>query len=557
MKKAYFSRRLYKSEMDILSVTETSYALELFNCAKRFAFQTLVREKRWGRKLHQESLHIAVKKKYGLNDYFANSAVREANALFSSLMELNKMHIQQTEEKIKDVKKKLKTERTKLTKLGKIKESCIKGNLRFPKNTNFVLHKNGIISLALKNRSLIWMNSYLFEHRYLDVKMKRTKAKIGRLKHRLYRLEQKKMKLKEHIPSAVFGGKKLFKQQFTKEELIKDHEAWRKRFLAARNKEIIISGRKDAGSGNFVFHYNPETNELHMTSVTGKAVTFSGVVFPYGQEIVNKAVTDQIQCKNKKEYGKPISWSVEDHGEYYIIKCLVDIESNPYIHFSTSDGVIGVDCNYNHIAWTDVSKDGNFLESGKLKFSIEGKTSGQITKIIEAEAIALVDIAVRKKKPIVLEKLDTTLSKVGNKYGNKKANRMKSMFAYRKMIQAIKSRADKMGVGVIEVNPAFTSVSGKLKYMRKFGISIHQAAAFTIGRRGLGYKEKTPKVLKKYVPKDASHHWKHWSILGKKFLVCTHTLYHLFNVNQPHQGIDGLHPSLLEEEKRQLIKALA
>ncbi|EZP77066.1 hypothetical protein H839_10738 [Parageobacillus genomosp. 1] len=99
MKKAYFSRRLYKSEIDILHVTETSYALELFHRAKRFAFQTLIREKRWGRKLHQESLHIVVKKKYRLNDYFANSAVREANALFFSLMELNKMHLQQTEEK--------------------------------------------------------------------------------------------------------------------------------------------------------------------------------------------------------------------------------------------------------------------------------------------------------------------------------------------------------------------------------------------------------------------------------------------------------------------------
>jgi hypothetical protein len=177
MKKAYFSRRLYKSEIDILHVTETSYALELFNQARRFTFQTLVREKRWGRKLYP-SLHIAVKKKYGLNDYFANSAVREANALFSSLMELNKIHVQQTEEKIKDVKKKLKTERTKLTTLRKIKESCIKGNLRFPKNTNFVLQKSGIISFELKNRSLIWMNSYLFEHRYLDVKMKRRKEVV-------------------------------------------------------------------------------------------------------------------------------------------------------------------------------------------------------------------------------------------------------------------------------------------------------------------------------------------------------------------------------------------
>jgi hypothetical protein len=187
MKKAYFSRRLYKSKMDIFPAEETSYTLELSHRTKRFAFQTLVWEKRWGRKLHQESLHIAVKKKYGPNDYFANSAVREANALFFSLTELNKIHVQQTEEKIKDVKKKRKTERTKLTKLRKIKESCTKGKLQFPKNTNFVLQKSRIISLELKNKSLIWMNSYLFEHRYLDVKMKRAKAKIGRLTHRLYR----------------------------------------------------------------------------------------------------------------------------------------------------------------------------------------------------------------------------------------------------------------------------------------------------------------------------------------------------------------------------------
>jgi hypothetical protein len=87
MKKAYFSKRLYKEEMDIPIVSEISYVIELFNRAKRFAFQTLVREMRWGQKLYKESPHIDVKKKYGLNDYFANSAVREAKALFSSRME--------------------------------------------------------------------------------------------------------------------------------------------------------------------------------------------------------------------------------------------------------------------------------------------------------------------------------------------------------------------------------------------------------------------------------------------------------------------------------------
>ncbi|WP_153038981.1 IS200/IS605 family accessory protein TnpB-related protein, partial [Bacillus cereus] len=179
-------------------------------------------------------------------------------------------------------------------------------------------------------------------------------------------------------------------------------------------------------------------------------------------------------------------------------KCLVDVQANSNVNYSKSDGVIGVDCNLSHFAWANVSKDGNYKGSGSLRFSVLGKTSGQVTKIIEAEAIRLVDLALQYNKPIVMEKLDTTQSKTGDRYGSKKANRMKSMFAYQKMTSAIINRADKMGVAVFQVNPAYTSISGKMKYMRKLGISIHQSAAFTIGRRGLGYKEKVPTALQTY-----------------------------------------------------------
>ena len=558
MKVTNFSRRLYKDEMSKTLVDEISYFEEVFNRAKRFTFQTLVREKRWKRKLHEESIHLVVKKKFGLNDYVTNSVVREANALFSSRTELNKLYIKQTEEKIKKIKKKLKSERTYLTQLKKIKESCIKGTLRFPKNLKFAYHPSGIVSLEQKKQCLIWFNAYLFEHQYVDQEMKFRKAKIGRIEHRLFRLEQKKEKLKIHIPSVVFGSKKLCKQQFTKEEYVQDHASWRKLFLAARNKEFLISGRKDAGSGNFVFHYNTEMNELHMTTIGGKVATIPDVTFPYGQEMVNEAIDNQKKCKNKKEFGKPISWSVEDYGDYYIIKNIIDVKSNPHINFSTSDGVIGVDCNVDHFAWAELSKDGNYLDSGTFPFSVHQKTSGQMTKIIEAEAIALVDLAVRKNKPIVMEDIDTTLSKTGDAYGNKKANRMKSIFAYRKMSQAILSSANKMGVDVIRVNPAYTSISGKMKYMRKWGMSIHQSAAYTIGRRGLGYKEKVPKVIKKYMMQNQKqkHHWSHWSILHKKFSVNTHSFYYIFNVNKPYQEINLHHSSLREQETKQLRKAL-
>ncbi len=181
-----------------------------------------------------------------------------------------------------------------MTTLRKIKESCVEGTLRFPKNRNYVLHSSGLISLECKSCSLIWMNTYLFEHQYLDVTIKRLKAKIGHLAHRLFRLEGQKEKLTTHISSVVFGSKKLFKHQFTKKEFVQDHQSWKELFLAVRNKQVLISGRKDAAAGNFVFTYQPDTHDLHMTSLSGKVVTFSNVVFPYGQEQVNQTV---VRCK--------------------------------------------------------------------------------------------------------------------------------------------------------------------------------------------------------------------------------------------------------------------
>ncbi|GAA3326954.1 hypothetical protein GCM10020331_064970 [Ectobacillus funiculus] len=69
---------------------------------------------------------------------------------------------------------------------------------------------------------------------------------------------------------------------------------------------------------------------------------------------------------------------------------------------------------------------------------------------------------------------------------------------------------------MFEVNPAFTSQIGKMKYMKQMHISIHQAASYVIGRRGMNLKEQVPKVLQAYTEyKGGKHHWKQWSVLTK------------------------------------------
>ncbi|MFD1038209.1 IS200/IS605 family accessory protein TnpB-related protein, partial [Virgibacillus byunsanensis] len=362
-------------------------------------------------------------------------------------------------------------------------------------------------------------------------------AKLGRLSFKLDRFQKQLFSLENDTKSAVFGGKKLFKHQYTLDTYIQNHDKWKRDFHQKRYSRMTISGRKDAKDGNFVFHYNTESSALSFQTPDGVYVEIPKLVFPYGQEQVNKAIDTQVSLKDKKKYGKPISWSVEDHGNYYIFKCIVDVPEKEGKNYSKSDGVIGVDLNVDHIAWSNINAIGQFIKSGVLRFEIENKTSGQMTKMIEAETIALVDMAVREKKPLVLEKLDTTKSKVSHAYGNKKANRRMTVFAYDKFNSAIKNRAEKMRIHVYEVNPAYTSQIGKMKYMKRFGISIHQAASFVIARRAMGYKEKLPPMLHSLLPEKmiGLHHWAQWkkvTTLLKDIRTSTYYQSELFDENQ-------------------------
>jgi hypothetical protein len=59
------------------------------------------------------------------------------------------------------------------------------------------------------------------------------------------------------------------------------------------------------------------------------------------------------------------------------------------------------------------------------------------------------------------------------------------------------------GVEVIEVNPAYTSVIGMLKYAPQLSIDKDVAGAYVIGRRALGFKEDTPENYEKLLKDKA------------------------------------------------------
>ncbi len=70
------------------------------------------------------------------------------------------------------------------------------------------------------------------------------------------------------------------------------------------------------------------------------------------------------------------------------------------------------------------------------------------------------------------------------------------------------------GIEVIKIDPAYTSLIGKLKYVRDKGMSVHQAASYVIARKGIGYKEKILREYRVFV-KEKQTQTEKWAAIGK------------------------------------------
>ena len=84
------------------------------------------------------------------------------------------------------------------------------------------------------------------------------------------------------------------------------------------------------------------------------------------------------------------------------------------------------------------------------------------------------------------------------------------------------SRGCRQGVEIHQVNPAFSSVIGQVKFMGRYGLTEHQAAALVLARRLLGCSERIPRrrvspvgngaqvAFAVPVRKRVKHVWTYW-----------------------------------------------
>jgi IS605 OrfB family transposase len=170
-------------------------------------------------------------------------------------------------------------------------------------------------------------------------------------------------------------------------------------------------------------------------------------------------------------------------------------EKFPEITITRENGVIGIDINaypfHLALAWT--SRDGN-LENYE-RISLNGLLDGNADKreyLSWQVAHQVVEIAKIEGKAIVVENLEK-IPKGRRGDGLPKLRQKLQKWIYKGLLEKIEVVCKRNGVQLIKVNPAYTSVIGKLKYAPIYRIDKDVAGAYVIARRGLGFKESLPK----------------------------------------------------------------
>lgn len=324
----------------------------------------------------------------------------------------------------------------------------------------------------------------------------------GNLNYKLTRARQKlgivQKRLAANVPGIGFGSRKLFKQQYHLEENgYASHNEWLADWRAARAHQCFFLGSGDESGGNQSCTLSVSAGEGPSTLTlrirlpdallrTGedKYLVLQGLSFPYDEPALRQALAR----------GQALSWRIHRDRKGYRLMVSFARPAAPVSTLGAQYGAIGVDFNADHLAVTETDPGGNLIGSRRIELPFEGKSTGQRAALLSDALEQVLAQALRAKKPIVIEDLDFEKKKKQMAQMSAAQARALSGLAYAAYQQLMASKCHRRGVQLLKVNPAHTSVMGRLKYAHPLGLSVHQAAAGVIARRGQGLVEKPPRA---------------------------------------------------------------
>ena len=336
------------------------------------------------------------------------------------------------------------------------------------------------------------------------------KRRLSHLRHRLAGLEDD---IAVGRARLCFGSKRLWRKQHHLEQNgYASHEEWLRDWRDARSDEFFVLGSHDETAGcqlcvATIADDGTLTLRLRMPDCLagqhGRFVTIRGVHFNHGHEQVLAAVesnTEYARCR--REYGEKaaretslgqaISYRFKRDTKgwrVFLTSGMVDVP----VVTDRRRGAIGVDLNADHLAVAETDASGNYTDAFRVPLVTYGKSQHRAEAIIGDAVASVVAYAREAGKPIVIEKLDFRQKKASLEGESHRYSRMLSSFSYGKIKAYFMSHGYRQGVEVHQVNPAFSSVIGRVKFMERYGLSVHQAAALVLARRSLGCSERIPR----------------------------------------------------------------
>ena len=377
-------------------------------------------------------------------------------------------------------------------------------------------------------------------------------AEVHQKRRRLAGLQHRLMTLESDVASGrvrlCFGSKRLWRKQYSLEANgYGSHEEWLRDWRDARSDEFFVLGSRDetagcqlcvasiAGDGSL-------TLRLRMPGCLakqyGKHVIIEGVRFAYGHEQVLAALQSNAEyARHRRQHGEKaaratnlgqaISYRFKRDGKGWRVFATTEVMDVAVVT-NRSRGVIGVDLNADHLAIAETDASGNCINAFSVPLVTYGKSTHRAEAIIGDAVAGVVDYARKAGKPIVIEKLDFRQKKAALEGESRRYSRMLSSFSYGRTKAYFLSRGYRQGVEVHQVNPAFSSVAGRVKFMERYGLSVHQAAALVLARRLPGCSERIPRLwvapmgngvhVAFTVParKRVKHVWTYWGAISRQ-----------------------------------------